>query len=61
MPIAAKLPLVLCLLMVAACAGFGFLASFEPPGFFVWRASYGAIVLACFVSIAWVFTLTHKA
>jgi hypothetical protein len=46
-----KLALTLLLVAVAAFCAFGFLASFEPPGFLVFRWLYGAIAVACSMSI----------
>ena len=34
---------------------FGFFATFEPPGFIVWKGIYGTVVLACLVGVVWVF------
>jgi hypothetical protein len=52
MSIVPRLALTLVLVAVTAFCCFGFLASFEPPGFFAFRWLYGAVAIACVVAIA---------
>jgi hypothetical protein len=52
MRIVPRLILTLVLVAIAAFCCFGFLASFEPPGFLVFRWLYGAACVACVVGIA---------
>jgi hypothetical protein len=54
MPLLAKVPFVLVLMAVAGFCAFGFLATFEPPGFLVLRAAYGVAALACVGGIVWI-------
>ncbi|QEL17682.1 hypothetical protein [Limnoglobus roseus] len=49
MPTIARVVLALCLLPVIAFCAFGFLASYEPPGFVPIRIAYAVIGLAAFV------------
>ena len=39
------------LLAIIAFCGFGFMATFEPPGFIGWRIIYGVGGLACLLGI----------
>ena len=48
-----KLLASLALLAVAAFCGFGFLATFEPPGSVGWRIGYTVVGLACLAAAAW--------
>ena len=48
------------LLGVAAFCIFGFLATYEPPGFPGWRLIYGAASLTCVAGIGWVLTRRTK-
>lgn len=41
------------LLAVAAFCAFGFLATYEPPGFPAARAVYGTVGAACVVAAGW--------
>lgn len=58
MPMVARVMIGLALIAVMMACVFGFLATFEPPGFVVWRVIYGTVVLACLVGIVW--TVAHK-
>ena len=49
------------LLGVAAFCIFGFLATYEPPGFPGWRLIYGAASLACLAGAGWVLARRAKA
>ena len=40
---------------------FGFLATYEPPGFPAWRLIYGAAGLMCLAGVGWVLTRRAKA
>ena len=51
MRIVPRLALSLVLIAVTTFCGFGFLASFEPPGFLVFRWLYGAVAITCVVAI----------
>ena len=44
-----RLWLALMLLPVAAFCGFGFLATYEPPGYPVLRLAYGILGVSCLV------------
>ncbi len=57
-----RLALTLVLIAFTAFCGFGFLASFESPGFLVFRWLYGAVAIACVVAIVvvWLKTYAHK-
>ena len=58
MRIVSRLALTLILVAVTAFCGFGFLASFEPPGFLVFRWLYGAVAIACVVAIVAVWLIS---
>ena len=58
MRIVLRLALTLVLVAVTAFCCFGFLASFEPPGFLVFRWLYGAVAITCVVSIAAVWLIS---
>jgi hypothetical protein len=47
----ARLALTLILVAIAAFCCFGFLASYEPPGFFAFRWLYGGVAVACVAAI----------
>ena len=49
------------LLGVTAFCIFGFLATYEPPGFPVWRLIYGAAGLMALTGVGWVLTRRAKA
>ena len=51
MRIVLRLALTLVLVAVMAFCCFGFFASFEPPGFLIFRSLYGAVAIACVVAI----------
>ncbi|MHC5537263.1 hypothetical protein ACYOEI_03385 [Singulisphaera rosea] len=51
MRIAWKMALTLILVTIIAFCGFGFLASFEPPGFPAVRWLYGSASVACTIGI----------
>ena len=51
MRIVSRLALTLILVAVTAFCCFGFFASFEPPGFLVFRWLYGAVAIACVIAI----------
>jgi hypothetical protein len=51
MRIVPRVLLTLILVAITAFCCFGFLASFEPPGFLVFRWLYGAVAVACVVGI----------
>jgi len=51
MRIVPRLALTLILVAIAAFCCFGFLASFEPPGFLAVRWLYGAFAVACVAAI----------
>ena len=51
MPIVTRWSLTLILEAIVAFCGFGFLATFEPPGFVAWRLMYGTVALVCVVTI----------
>jgi hypothetical protein len=51
MRIVSRLALTLILVAVTAFCVFGFFASFEPPGFLVFRWLYGAVAIACVIAI----------
>ena len=53
MPLIARIMIALGLLAVAAFTVFGFLATFEPPGFLVIRITYAAVGLACLGGAGW--------
>jgi len=57
-----RLALTLILVAIAAFCCFGFLASFEPPGFLVFRWLYGAVTVACIVAIVavWLVKTTRR-
>ena len=44
---------IVVLLAVTGMCIFGFLASFEPPGFVVWRVGYALTGVACLAGIGW--------
>ncbi|HEX8200719.1 MAG TPA: hypothetical protein VF590_09545 [Isosphaeraceae bacterium] len=50
---ALRLVLALMLLPVAAFCGFGFLATFESPGYPVLRLAYGILGVLCLVGAGW--------
>jgi hypothetical protein len=43
------------LLAIVGFCAFGFLATFEPPGFVALRIGYGIATVFCLVGIAWLF------
>jgi hypothetical protein len=43
----------LLLLAVAAYCGFGFLATFEPPGFVGWRIGFAVGIVLSLGGVAW--------
>jgi hypothetical protein len=47
--------ILIALIALAALAfcGFGFLATYEPPGFMAWRIGYGIAGAACLGVITW--------
>jgi uncharacterized membrane protein YccC len=62
MRIVSRLALTLILVAVTAFCCFGFFASFEPPGFLVFRWFYGAVAIACVVAIVavWFISPTRR-
>ncbi len=58
MRIVLRLALTLILIAVTAFCGFGFLASYEPPGLIVFRWLYGAVAIACVVAIVAVWLIS---
>lgn len=52
MQIALRLALTCVLVAVAAFCGFGFLATFEPPGYPVLRGFYATAAVSCVAAIA---------
>ena len=51
MRIASKWALTVMLVAITAFCSFGFLASFEPPGFLAFRWLYGGVVIVSVVAI----------
>ena len=51
MRIVPKFALTLILFAITGFCCFGFLASYEPPGFLAVRWLYGAVAVACVVAI----------
>ena len=59
-----RLALTFILIAITSFCCFGFLASFEPPGFPGFRWLYGAVAVACVVTIVAVWlvpTTRHQA
>jgi hypothetical protein len=46
-------------LAILAFCGFGFLATYEPPGFMAWRIGYGIAGAACLAVLIWALTPGH--
>lgn len=53
MPRIARVLVATVLLAIVAFCAFGFLATFEPPGFVAMRIGYGIVGLACFGGAVW--------
>jgi hypothetical protein len=51
MQLVLRLALTLSLLVILAFCGFGFLATFEPPGFLFFRLLYASVALGCLLTI----------
>lgn len=60
MSLPARIAVAIFLLAILLFAGFGFLATFEPPGFLVWRIGYSAVILGCLAGIAWLLIWKQK-
>jgi len=56
-----RVVVALLLLGVTTFCIFGFLATYEPPGFPAWRLIYGAAGLMCLAGVGWVLTRRAKA
>ena len=61
MPMLIRVVATLLLLFLAAFCIFGFLATYEPPGYPILRLIYGAASLACLAGAGWVLTRRTKA
>lgn len=48
-----RILITLMALALLAFCGFGFLASYESPGFIAWRIGYGITGAACLGVVAW--------
>jgi hypothetical protein len=48
-----RIPIAVIALAVLAFCGFGFLATYEPPGFMAWRIGYGIAGAACLGVVTW--------
>jgi hypothetical protein len=48
-----RILIALIALAVLAFCGFGFLTTYEPPGFMAWRIGYGIAGAACLGVITW--------
>lgn len=53
MATAARIVGTLVLLGIAAFCGFGFLATFEPPGWITLRAVYGVVGVLSLLGVVW--------
>jgi peptidoglycan/LPS O-acetylase OafA/YrhL len=53
MPFAIRLVVALILVAVAAFCAFGFLATFEPPGYPVLRLAYATLRVVCLLGAGW--------
>jgi hypothetical protein len=51
-----RILIALIALAVLAFCGFGFLATYEPPGFMHWRIGYGIAGAACLGVVTWALT-----
>jgi hypothetical protein len=54
--LAMRILIALIALAVLAFCGFGFLATYEPPGFMHWRIGYGIAGAACLGVVTWALT-----
>lgn len=61
MPMLARMLVALVLLAVAGFCVFGFLATFEPPGFPSVRLVYGVVGCLCLAGAGWVVMRRGKA
>ena len=52
MHLISRMALTSILAAIAAFCCYGFLATFEPPGFLVFRWLYGAVAVGCIIAIA---------
>jgi O-antigen ligase len=48
-------------LAALAFCGFGFLATYEPPGFMLWRIGYGIAGAACLGVVTWALTAGKRS
>jgi hypothetical protein len=56
-----RILIALIALAVLAFCGFGFLTTFEPPGFMAWRIGYGVTGAACLGVVTWALTSAKRS
>jgi hypothetical protein len=56
-----RILIALIALAVLAFCGFGFLATYEPPGFMLWRIGYGIAGAACLGVVTWALTAGKRS